>query len=160
MPESSTTRPSRRLQREYNRLQNRIDQMYTDKLDGRIDQEFFDRKDEEWRQEQEETRDRIEEHENANQIYIEEGIQLLELARHAHELFEKQEPREKRRLLNFVLSNSTWKDGELTVTYRQPFDMLAVATTTCEEKKAAGASSDDLRPVWVPERDANFRQNG
>jgi hypothetical protein len=36
---------------------------------------------------------------------------LLELARNAQRLFEKQNPREKRRLLNFVVSNCTWKGG-------------------------------------------------
>jgi hypothetical protein len=34
---------------------------------------------------------------------------------------------EKRKLLDFVLSNSRWKDGELAVEYRKPFDLLAVA---------------------------------
>jgi hypothetical protein len=58
----------------------------------------------------------VEEHQVANQNYLEEGVQLLELARRAHMLFERQEPREKRRLLNFVLSNSTRKNGELPPT--------------------------------------------
>ena len=40
-------------------------------------------------------------------------------------LLERQEPREKRRLLNFVLSNCTWENGEVVATFRQPFDMLA-----------------------------------
>ena len=40
-------------------------------------------------------------------------------------LFAQQEPREKRRLLNFLLSNCTWEDGEVTATFRQPFDLLA-----------------------------------
>jgi hypothetical protein len=36
---------------------------------------------------------------------MDEGVQILELARNAPRLFERQEPRQKRRLLNFVLSN-------------------------------------------------------
>jgi hypothetical protein len=52
-------------------------------------------------------------------------IQILELARDAEQLFEKQQPREKRRLLNFVVSNYSWKGGELTAVLRQPFDLLA-----------------------------------
>ena len=54
-----------------------------------------------------------------------EGVQLLELARNAQKLFEQQEPREKRRLLNFVLSNCTWQDGAVVANFRQPFDLLA-----------------------------------
>jgi len=40
-----------------------------------------------------------------------EGVALLELARDAQRLFAKQELREKRRLLNFLLSNRIWEDG-------------------------------------------------
>ena len=40
----------------------------------------------------------------ANKCYMDEGVRLLELARNAQSLFAKQEPREKRRLLNFLLS--------------------------------------------------------
>src|SRR5262249_49650461 len=60
--------------------------------------------------------------------YVEEGVRLLELARNAQRLFEKQEPREKCRLLNFVVSNCTWKRGELVANLRQPFDLLALTT--------------------------------
>jgi hypothetical protein len=56
---------------------------------------------------------------------MDEGVQLLELARNAQLLFAKQEPREKYRLLNFVLSNCTWGDGEVVATFREPFDLLA-----------------------------------
>jgi hypothetical protein len=44
-------------------------------------------------------------------------VQILELARNAQRLFERQEPRQKRRLLNFVLSNCTWEDGEVVATF-------------------------------------------
>lgn len=54
------------------------------------------------------------------------GIALLELANQAGELFERQPAGEKRRLLEFLLSNSCWADGELTPQFRQPFDLLKV----------------------------------
>jgi hypothetical protein len=38
----------------------------------------------------------------------------------------------------------------LTATFRQPFDLLAITDTTWERKKAAGADSSDLRPIWLP----------
>jgi site-specific DNA recombinase len=149
-----------RLQAEYNRLQNRIDTMYVDKLDGRVDAAFFDRKAAEWRSEQDRILRTIEEHQSANQTYLDEGVQLLELARKAHMLFRKQKPSEKRRLLNFVLSNCTWKGGELQATYRQPFDMLAVANTAHEKEKAAGVASNDLFEIWLPGPDSNQRHGG
>jgi hypothetical protein len=136
-----------RLQAEYKRLQNRLDAMYVDKLDGRVDQGFFDRKSAEWRAEQSRLVRTIEEHQNANQVYLDEGAHLLELSQKAYELFIKQEPREQRRLLDFVLSNCTWKDNELSVEFRQPFDLIAVAAETLQKQTAAGAGTSDRRLV-------------
>jgi hypothetical protein len=59
--------------------------------------------------------------------------------RNAQKLFERQEPREKRRLLNFVLSNCTWEHGEVVANFRQPFDLLAETAVT-----AAHAAVGDL----------------
>jgi site-specific DNA recombinase len=91
-----------RLRVEYDRLQKRIDAMYVDKLDGRIDAPFFDRMSCEWRAEQAQCLRDIERHQVAEQSYMDEGVRLLELARDAQRLFERQEPREKRRLLNWT----------------------------------------------------------
>ena len=79
-----------------------------------------------------------------NQSYLQEGVAILELANRAAELFEKQSASEKRRLLDFVLSNSSWGNGELTVEFRQPFDLIAVGATELKQMKAAGVDSDDL----------------
>ncbi len=141
-----------RLRRDYDKLQRRIDTMYVDKLDGRIDAAFFDRKQAEWRDEQNRLMDSIAEHQKANESYITEGIMLTELASRAAELFSRQPASEKRRLLDFVLSNSTWKDGELTPVFRQPFDMIADMAATCATEKVAGMSPDDLCQVKLPER--------
>ena len=119
-----------------------------DKLDGWVDTLFFDRKAAEWRAEQDRLLRAIEEHQTADQTYLEEGIRLLELGRRAHELFQKQEPREKRRLLDFILSNCTWKDGELQATFRQPFDLIGAPTKAYAHKKAAGVASNGLFENW------------
>jgi len=138
-----------RLQREHRRIQERIDAMYLDKLDGRVDREFFDRKAGEWRTEQARIQREIETHRAANQSYIEEGIKLLELAQSARALFETQPPREKRRLLDFVLSNCSWKDGDLTVEYRQPFDVLAVAVASEQRMMAAQGVNSSQNEIWL-----------
>lgn len=138
-----------RLQAEYNRLQNRIDTMYVDKLDGLIDAAFFERKVSEWRTEQDKLLRSMGEHQSANQSYLYEGIRLLELSHRAPELFQRQEPREKRKLLNFVLSNCTWKDGGLSAEFRQPFDLLVLANATHKEQMAAGGASSGHFGNWL-----------
>jgi site-specific DNA recombinase len=144
-----------RLHAEYNRLQSRIDAMYVDKLDGRIEVAFFDRKASEWRSEQDRLLLSIEEHQAANQTYLEEGVRLLELAQRAHRLFQEQEPREKRRLLNFLLSNCSWKGGKLTAVFRQPFDILADANVAHREWDGQDASTTPAFENWLPGLDSN-----
>jgi hypothetical protein len=114
----------RSLRLQYDRLQSRIDQAYTDKLDGTISEDFWKNKTTEWRQEQEKIRQRLESHENANQAYFEEGIKILELANRAYSLYIQQPPQEQRRLLNVLLSNCTLTNGTLCPTYKKPFDLL------------------------------------
>lgn len=147
----------RRIQAEYDRLQSRIDAMYVDKLDGRIDTDFFDRKAAEWRAEQRKCLELIRDHQDANQTYLDEGIRLLELAQKAGALFRKQSPAEKRRLLGFVLSNCTWKDGQLTAAYREPFDLLAKNVIALEKKKPAEHARTGISENWLPRLDSNQR---
>jgi len=149
-----------RLRKEHKRIQDRIDAMYMDKLDGRIDAEFFDRQSAEWRTEQVRILRNIETHVSANQSYIEEGIKLLELARRAHELFENQPADEKRKLVDFVLSNSIWKNGELLAEYRQPFDVLAITVASDQQTKSMGQARAVENENWLPERDSNIRPFG
>jgi hypothetical protein len=67
------------------RRQNRHDKLSTD-----------------WRMEKNRCWRKIARHQEADQPYLEEGIGLLELAGDAHAIFAKEDPLEKRRLLNFV----------------------------------------------------------
>jgi hypothetical protein len=84
---------------------------------------------------------------------MDEGVQILELARNAQRLFERQEPRQKRRLLNFVLSNCSWEDGEVVATFRQPFDLLAETTA---KQKWQRLAFDDVEFYWLRTSDKPF----
>ena len=145
----------RRLRAEYDRLQQRIDAMYVDKLDGRIGGDFFDRMAGQWREDQNRCLRDIERHQEARQSYMEEGVRLLELARNARSLFERQPPREKRRLLNFVLSNCSWDDGEIVPTFRQPFDLLAQTTALAARGGGAGRPISVKNEIWLGDVDSN-----
>lgn len=145
----------RRLEAEHKRLEDRIHAMYLDKLDGRVDNTFFDRMSAGWREEQNRCLRQIEQHQTAEQSYMEEGIRLLDLARNARRLFSGQEPREKRRLLNFVLSNCEWHDGEVTATFRQPFDLLAKTTAIAAKMAAGGTNFSGEHTGWLGDLDSN-----
>ncbi len=64
---------------------------------------------------------------------------------------------EKRRLLNFVCSNSVWKDGSLYAKYRQPFELLAVTNHAYQHKRAVSRLENDLRSEWYAREDSNLR---
>ncbi len=149
-----------RLSGEYDRLQNRIHAAYVDKLDGNIDAYFFEKMSAEWRAEQDRCLRDIERHQSADQSYLEDGMRVIELAQNAQRLFAKQDAREKRRLLNFLVSNCSWRDGELTATLRQPFDLIAETTAIDAQRKAAGEVSNGLSEIWLPGPDSNQRPSG
>src|SRR5436190_3338976 len=139
----------RRYQAEYKRLQERINVMYVDKLDGLVDTAFFEKMSNQWRDEQNRCQREIERHQAADRSYLDEGIQLLELARNAQRLFAKQKPREKRRLLDFVLANCAWEDGEVVATFRQPFDLLAKTVVTAASAVADDGANLAKSEIWL-----------
>jgi site-specific DNA recombinase len=150
----------KRLQAEYDRLQNRIHAMYVDKLDGKVDGVFFERMSGEWRGEQDRCLREIERRQTADQSYLKEGVRILELARNAQPLFQKQELREKRRLLNFLVSNCSWKGGELTTVLRQPFDLLAETTAIAAQQVRDQQRNLTKNEIWLPGPDSNQRPTG
>ena len=145
----------RRLQAEHQRLGDRINAMYLDKLDGRVDGAFFDKMLAERRAEQNRCLREIERHEAAEQSYMDVGVQILELAQNAPRLFERQEPREKRRLLDFILSNCTWEGGEVVATFCQPFDLLAETTAIAARHEAGNTAIPAKSEIWLGDLDSN-----
>ena len=150
----------KRHQAEYKRLQDRINAMYVDKLDGVVDTVFFEKMSNQWRDEQSRCQREIDQHQSADRSYMDEGVQLLELAQNAQKLFERQPPRQKRRLLNFLLSNCTWEDGEVVATFRQPFDLLAETTAIAAHGEAGNMTNLAKNEIWLPGPDSNQRPTG
>jgi site-specific DNA recombinase len=145
----------KRLEAESRRLDERIHAMYEDKLDGLVDAAFFEKMSKQWREEQERCQRDIERHRSADQSYLNEGVALLELARNAQSLFERQDAREKRRLLNFVLSNCTWDDGEVVATFRQPFDLLSEKTAIASRSGGNNGGNSAKSEIWLGNLDSN-----
>ena len=148
------------LQKEYQRLQDRIDKMYDDKLDGLVSAEMFSRKHEEYRREQAAILKSIQLHQQANESYLYDGVRILELARNAFKLYIEQDMGEKRRLLQIVFSNCTWADGSLTPDYRKPFDLLVKTNVAYQESVEVSQEKLDFRPIWLPGQDSNLQHTG
>ena len=150
----------RRLQAEVTKLDARLEAIYLDKIDAKINLAFYERKSAEWQAEREHLLVTIGGHQRAESAYFEDGVRLLELASRARGLFHSQAPTEKRKLLDFVLSNSSWKGGRLTATYRKPFDLISETVVKASELAQTepltvvdGAVSEN----WRRGRDSNPR---
>ena len=103
---------------------------------------------------------KIEHYQFANRTYLDKGVKLLELAQHAVILYEKQTEQEKRRIINFVCSNSVWKDGRLQPIYRQPFDMISENNIAYQKEKALFPKKKGLFEFWLPSTDSNRGPSG
>jgi len=114
----------KRLQRRHNDLQARLDKAYEDRLDGIIDDGFWRDVSSRWRTEQSTIVEQIERYKRADGNYVDQGVRIIELAQQAYPLYLRQNASEKRRLLNFVLSNCTLDGLTLYPTYKKPFDLI------------------------------------
>ena len=113
------------LQTRHNKLQGMIDRAYEDKLAGEISAEFWERKSAKWNDEMSRIQAEIERHQKASMDYVQTGVQILELANKAYDLYLAQNNHERRKLLNVLLLNCAFYRGTLYPTYRKPFDILA-----------------------------------
>jgi site-specific DNA recombinase len=146
-----------RLRSEIDRLQHRLESIYIDKLDGAVSDEFYRRMAMQWRDEIDRCQHDMTRHLEASSSYLDEGVALLTLARKARQLFESAEGNEKRRLLNFVLSNCVWQHGELRAEYRQPFDMLADTINDPGPTLGDGKAGITENEKWSGREDSNLR---
>jgi site-specific DNA recombinase len=135
------------LNRELGKIRSRMSQAYEDKLDGKIDEQIWSDLQTKYKTRQETLERQISAHLAADRTYLQQGIQILELANRAYDLYLKQPHEERAKLLNFLLLNALLKDGNLCPTYRKPFDML-VNGVSHQQRRPQG----DLNPCCRRER--------
>jgi len=140
---------SQDLDNKYYALKRRISKLYDDKVDGHVDDDFYKIKYEEWKAEL----DNLELSRSAHKQRIdgfEDDIcqQVLELVKSAYNLYQEQDAEERRKLIGFIFSNPTFKEGKIQPDFRKPFDSLINTNIAYQKKKAVDGEIHDLRPVW------------
>ncbi|MCK4856506.1 MAG: recombinase family protein [candidate division Zixibacteria bacterium] len=121
---------TRRLHREYARLQGLIDKAYEDYLSGVTDRAFWQDITAKWRNRQTTLQARMDRLNRANRSYLENASRIIELAQSAGRLYVKQPAAEKRKFLGVLLSNCILDGVMLYPTYRRPFDLIAEGVKT------------------------------
>jgi hypothetical protein len=107
------------------KLDHRTHQLYRDKLDDKITEDFYSKLREECQQELEQVKAQIARHECADNNYLKEGVRILELCNRLQDLYLKQTPLERGKILRYLLSNCTLNDVTLSPKWRKPFDLMA-----------------------------------
>lgn len=114
-----------RLRAEKTRLKVKMDKAYNDKLEGEITDAWWKERSSEWRKSQQDTDAAIERLEKGDAGEFNMGLDLLEMAGQASEMFKVRSLDERRQLLNIVASNFLVEGKSIVPTYKKPFDLLA-----------------------------------
>ena len=154
--QAARERTAKRLWADHERLNARIETMYLDKLDGRITAEFLDQRSAAWRGEQETILRKINVVQSSAPAAVEVAVDAMRFTSRACELFDQQSSSEQRRLLQLLIKNAAWQDGQLRTTLFEPFEILRHSNreSNRKEKEISGAGRD--LEIWLPKWDSNL----
>lgn len=113
-----------RLQKERERLRERMKQIYIDNLDDKIEDSIFNALTAQFREQERRVSRELELRHDADLSHMDDGIALLTVARDSRRRFMSAELAIKKHVLSVVLSNCSFRDRKLSATYRKPFDIL------------------------------------
>ena len=132
------------LRKELDQVQGRISRLVDMHLDGGIDAETYKVKLEEYKKRQREITFEMQAHVDSDESCLITIKTVLDLAKHAREIFESSNFEEKQRLLKFVHSNLKLDGENLLVELQEPFSTLAKSSN---------------QPVWLGRKDSNLRMS-
>lgn len=132
-------------QREHEEIAGKLRLMYSDRLEGRISPTEFDAMAASFKTRQAALSEVMASRDQADGEFIADASTVLELASRAPQLFMSSNVADKRRLLNFVVSNLELDGENLLIKLKAPFDAIA----ECSQ-------NDD----WLRRSGSNRRPNG
>lgn len=118
------------LDKQIKLLQKRVDQAYLDKLDGKISEDFWQLHTKNWIEEKEELSLKLFSAQRADTNYLENANFILELAKNAALWFKNGNSEKKRRVLDILISNCSFKDGNIHVEVNSVFGVILESVKT------------------------------
>jgi hypothetical protein len=146
-------------QAQYDRLEARIDMLYTDRLDGRIAPSFYDAKASEFRAQQQAILRKIHQIQATAPVPVEGVLDLMRLTSKAAELFCQQNCHEQRRLLRTLVKSAAWQGGELRLGFEEPFEILRGSNRANRTKEIQITGSGCNSEIWLPGMDSNHNKD-
>ncbi len=125
-------------------LQNRIDLAYLDKLDKKISEEFWQSHTSKWLEEKDSLTAKLTSIQKADRNYLENANLVIELSKKALPFFKKETGDQKRRLINVLVSNCSYKDEKLDIELKPVFKMMLESSKT---RNWCARQDSNLRPA-------------
>lgn len=110
------------LNKELTRIKSKLDKLMDFFLEDKITEEEHDKKRDQLSDRRKQIVMELEEHNNADDKFSENMINVLQLAANAHKTFNLSKIDKKRKLINLVLSTKKLYGRKLVYTLRPPFD--------------------------------------
>ncbi len=123
-------------------ITNIMDKLYIDKLKDKISDEQYDKFHASFTAQKEDINLRLSQLNDAEDNYYNTTKHVLEITKHAFNLFESSELEERRQLITLVLQNIRLQDENIVYDVQKPFDAI---------KKATDGN------VWLGRKDSNLR---
>lgn len=131
------------LKKSVHELERRLEQLYLDKVSGEITAEFHRSTRTKWEAEANEKKIELAAIDRTEATSVDQTMRLFELASSAHSRFKNADSNQKRELIGFMCSNSSWVDGKLEVELHEFFDLMLNAVIS-EIPEEEGGSEKQL----------------
>lgn len=118
------------IDKQIKKLEDRINQAYFDKLDKKISEEFWSTHSKNWLTEKEALELKLLATRKADTHYIENACFILELTKNAALWFKSGNTEKKRRVLDTLISNCSYKDGNIDVELKSVFGIILESSKT------------------------------
>lgn len=117
-----------KLTKEQRELTRMMDNLYLDKLKGKISDEQYDKFCESFTTQKNDINSRLGHLQEAEDNYYITAKYVLEMAKHAYDLFMRSEVEERRQLLTLVLQNIRLSGENIVYNVQKPFDVIKEAS--------------------------------
>ena len=121
------------LEAEAKRIRHRIDKITDEYYDNLVDAKLYNEKRNQWNKDLDEVKIKLAALHNTEKKYYEEGVRLIETLENAYGLYLQQTPAEKRKMLNYLLSNCKLEGKKVSYDYNLPFSYF-INFESCRKK--------------------------
>jgi site-specific DNA recombinase len=140
---------------QYERLEARMETLYTDRLDGRISPTFFDAKAGEMRAQQQTLLRMIELIRSTDPAPVEAAVDLMRLTGRAAACSASKKAMTSADSLKTLVRAAAWQGGALRLEFEEPFGILRGSNRASAQKERQKPGSGRDSQIWLPGMDSN-----